>query len=174
MKTIVVLGMHRSAASLIAKGLSGVVHMGNSRLGPSAGNPEGHYENIEFLELNQKMLKSADGSWNRPRSREEILGVRNRFDKQIKQLVDSSSEGKTLWSWKEPRTTLTIELYLPQLVNPHFVCCFREPEKVATSLTKRDAKLDINFESSMVLAKIYNERLLDFCSRIVNSSRELN
>ena len=55
MKTIVVLGMHRSATSLIAKGLDAVCHMGDDMLEPAKDNPEGFYENKRFLDLNIEM-----------------------------------------------------------------------------------------------------------------------
>ena len=63
------------------------------------------------------------------------------------------------YGWKDPRTTLTIRLYLPYLENPHFISCFREPDEVAKSLV---AVGGFTLESAKKLTKIYNQRLLKF------------
>ena len=67
MKTIVVLGMHRSATSLVARTLNAEVHMGSKLLYARSGNPEGYYENIEIIKINDKILHDSGGSWHIPR-----------------------------------------------------------------------------------------------------------
>lgn len=122
-KTFVILGMHRSATSLIAGALNNFgVNMG-----------------------------------------EKLLGGRG--DPKIKSLIERK---KGLWGWKDPRTTLTIKLYLPYLKNPHFICCFREPIEVAKSLYRRQ-KMPI--KKGLKLAKIYNKRLLKFLREIYENPR---
>ena len=53
-KTFVVLGMHRSATSLSAMGLSRCnVHIGDNLLGADANsNPYGHFEDRDFIRMN--------------------------------------------------------------------------------------------------------------------------
>lgn len=159
MKTFVILGMHRSATSLVAKGMSSVFHIGETILPADSGNPEGYWENTRFIELNDKILAAAGGSWDRPPSRESILEQSPVFAKDIAELVRQESGGRDLWGWKDPRTTLTVELYLPYLTNPHFVSCFRDPREVAMSLQRRDK---FTLEFGLHLANEYNDRLLKF------------
>jgi hypothetical protein len=163
-KTIVVLGMHRSATSLMAKGLNDAgVNMGEHLLGKHESNPWGHFEDIEIMQLNEAILKAAGGSWDRPPSEEQILAQRQAFDERIHALVKANDANVDpdypLWGWKDPRTTLTIKLYLPHLTNPYFFFCFTHPAKVGISLHERDGT---DIEWGTALAREYNRRLLNF------------
>jgi hypothetical protein len=156
--TYIILGMHRSATSFIAKALKDQgVNIGERLLGPSKGNFQGHFENVRFLELNRKILKKAGGNWDNPPSEEAIIKAGNELQGEIKRLVEQERGG--LWGWKDPRTTLTIRLYMPYLENPYFIVCFRNPYEVAKSLQKRNG---FSLEKGLALAITYNERLLSF------------
>ncbi len=165
-KTIVVLGMHRSATSLIAKGLNDAgVAMGDDLLSAQASNPWGHFEDIEFIALNEAILRAAGGSWDNPPPEQAILDQARRYDSSIKALV-RANDGNVdpdypIWGWKDPRTTLTIRLYVKHLINPHFIACFRNPYDVAKSLNRRDGK---PMNEGFNLAKEYNRRLISFLS----------
>jgi len=171
MKTFIVLGMHRSATSLVAKGLyeSGV-HIGDRLIGADISNPYGHYEDMDFVSLNEKILNNAKGSWNKPPTEESILGLADIWRHEIKELVEEK-QMESLWGWKDPRTILTIRLFLPYLTNPHFIVCFRDPREVAKSLAKRDRH--ITRKAGLVLAKIYNDRLLRFLSEWASDKYQL-
>lgn len=156
-KAFIVLGMHRSATSLVAGALRNFgVDMGKELLGGSTSKISPHFEDMDFLRLNEQILHTAGGSWRNPPSEKRILALRKKFAPEIKKLVEGKSG---LWGWKDPRTTLTIKLYLPYLKNPHFICCFRNPLEVAKSLYRRQ-KMPI--KEGLKLAKIYNKRLLGF------------
>lgn len=157
-KAFVILGMHRSGTSLVAKAMSKEVSIGQKLLiAKSSYNPDGLYENLDFQRLNDEILKAAGGSWDNPPDEKQILAQHHRFKRQIIQLI--KKEQAPLWGWKEPRTTLTIRLYLPYLNDPHFLCLFRSAEQVAESLFRRDK---MPKEKGLELARIYNERLLSF------------
>lgn len=162
MKTFVVLGMHRSATSLIAKGLhdSGV-DMGIEVLNANEHNPNGYYENWSFVRLNDKILGLAGGSWFDPPTEKRIMDLRHihRLDEMIKFSIKHYGEGRELWGWKDPRTCLTIRLYEPYLVNPHYILCFRDNASVAKSLAKRG---DVDYDKALLLAEEYNRRLKSF------------
>ena len=166
MKTFVVLGMHRSATSLVAQGImrSGV-NMGEKILGVTECNPYGHWEDIDFIHFNDKLLSAAGGSWREPPKELDILNLREEYDKEIHDFV-KSKERRPFWGWKDPRTTLTINLYLPHLVNPHFIACYRDPVEVGLSIEQRG---DMNAESGRQLAHEYNRRLNHF---LLNWSRQ--
>lgn len=159
MKTFIILGMHRSATSLVAKGISTIIHVGDQLIPPSPSQPEGHYENIKFVNLNDEILKEAGGSWDKPPCEEAILATKALFQDKIQRLLAQESEGKELWGWKDPRTILTIKLYLPYIESPHIICCFRDIDEVAKSLSIREG-----FSESFCkdLANIYNRRLVKF------------
>lgn len=158
-KEIVILGMHRSGTSLVAGWLHILgVDMGSDVHGPSEANPKGFFEDMEFRKLNEMILFEAKGSWQHPPSEEEILSCRPKLLKQIKEIMQKKRD-KKLWGWKDPRTVLTVKLYLSFLKNPHFIICFRNPLSVAMSLYKRD-KFPI--EEGLNLTNVYNKRIINF------------
>lgn len=159
MKTFIVLGMHRSATSLTAKALSNEIDMG-AEYEPMPDQPYGNWEDKEFIELNDEILAMCGGSWCDPPPREKIL--KTDLVHAAGELVKSRNEKGVLWGWKDPRTTLTIELYEPYLVNPHYICNFRDPLEVAKSLQKRNG---FSIEKGIELAGIYNQRLIEFLTK---------
>lgn len=161
MKTFVILGMHRSATSLVAKGMDSIIHLGDEEnmLEPASDNTEGFYENKRFIELNDEILWAAGGNWLEPPSEEKILEQALPFGVRIKKLIEEESEGKELWGWKDPRTTLTIKLFHPFLENPHYIACFREPMEVAKSLNARQG---YSIQKGINCTMEYNHRLIKF------------
>lgn len=155
-KVFVVLGMHRSATSLVSKALMSEIYMGQ--------NPRPKvYESKRFRWLNQDILVRAGGDWDRPPSEQAIMGQYEHFKSRIVDVIGEESRGKDLWGWKDPRTTLTIGLYLPHLENPHFIAIFRNPLEVAKSLERRKSN-SIPLRRGVRLANEYNARLLKFLS----------
>jgi len=160
--TIIALGMHRSFTSLTAKGLTlAGVHMGRRLLGPGRGNEHGHFEDVEFIRLNDRILRLAGGAWNDPPTYERIIGAGQILATDIEQLV-RRAEVPPLWGWKDPRTTLTVECYLPHVKNPVLVPNFRSPADVAQSLLRRDG---MPVDLGTRLAAEYNRRLLRTCGK---------
>lgn len=162
-KCFVVLGMHRSATSLVAKGLHNAgVHMGDKLIPADRGNPEGYFEDAIVSNLNRAILRKAGGDWLNPPSEDSILAVKKdtAFMDVIENLVQQRlATGAPLWGWKDPRTVLTIRLFHQFLVNPHYIAVFRNPTDVAASLFRRDR---IPTSAGVALAKTYNKRLLGF------------
>ena len=161
-KTIIVLGMHRSATSLIAKGLyeCGVM-MGDDLLGKSPHNPWGHYENRDVVHLNDRILHEAGGKWDNPPSETNILMQSIKFSEHIHRLVNelkaAANPQYPLIGIKDPRMTLTAKLWLPYLINPHFIFCLRDKLDVAKSLQRRDNK---SIDDGIALAREYNRRAM--------------
>jgi hypothetical protein len=66
---------------------------------------------------------------------------------------------RDIWGWKDPRTSLTIKLYMPYLDNPYFIVCYRKNIEIAKSLKKRNY-FEIN--KGLDLTNIYTNRIEDF------------
>jgi len=156
-KTVIVLGMHRSGTSMVAGVLKKLgVNMGKDTT-PDRRNPLGHFENKEFVNLNDQILKKAGGSWMNPPAKEKILQQKNYFLIKIESLIQKQKSG--IWGWKDPRTCLTIEFYLPHLINPYFIVCHRDFFGIAKSLKKRDG---MDIKDGKKLATIYNCQINEF------------
>jgi hypothetical protein len=171
MVTIIILGMHRSATSMTSRALhlSKEVYMGY-QFGNGWDNPKGHYEHIPIIGINDDILKAAGGDWANPPSRESILKQRPKFERRIKNALEdlyqkAQENNMPSCGFKDPRLCLTIELYLPYLINPQFIGTFRSPKDISKSLNKRN---QISLEHGENLTKEYNKRIFDFLQTYVN------
>ena len=171
-KTVIVLGLARSGTSVVSGIVSILgVEMSGSKT-PLPVVPKGSYEDPKFSGLIEKILRKAL-SWETSvywegielsYSRNKILGQKNNFNEQIKDIILQREQNNTIWGWKYPATHLAIDLFLPYLVNPHFIICFRDPLKIAQSsqefftLMKISKKISlfqmlkvINFHNKVIL-----------------------
>jgi hypothetical protein len=152
---IIILGMHRSGTSLVAGCLSKIgLFLGSELLGKNASNPLGHFEDQNLIELNDRILAAAGGTWDNPPPREKILNQAGAFHADITSLVSSMPSGT--WGWKDPRLSLTIELFRPYIENPVFIVCQREFMRIAESLYNRNT---IPVERGIELALLYRQRI---------------
>ncbi len=151
-KTFVILACHRSASSLVAKALHEAgVDMGDDLLSGLPDNPDGHFEDMDFLKKNVELL---DGNvWN---------DVDRPLTESDTESLIKKKNNKPLWGWKDPRTVLTIDKYYEHLEDPVIVGLFRKPEHVAKSMAARG---DISEEEALTLAKAYNRKIIDFLSK---------
>jgi hypothetical protein len=147
--------MHRSGTSLIA----GILHkcgifLGTDLLGENISNPFGHFEDQRLLDLNNKILTAAGGTWFEPPTENAIYAQADRMKEEIVSALSHMPAGT--WGWKDPRLSLTIELFLPYLHNPVFIICNREATAIAESLYRRDG---IEMKSGLSIACIYQDRI---------------
>ena len=139
---IIVIGMHRSGTSLTSNILIKLgVNMGDKLLGKTFSNPLGHFEDIDFLELNEEILISAGGDHLNPPGQDAIANQFNKYKARIKKLIELKAK-KTVYGWKDPRTCLTFNLFLPFIGNPYIIYCKRDANEIAQSLYKRQ-KIEI-------------------------------
>ena len=164
-KTVVILGMHRSGTSMVGGVLTRLgVDMGQDFPGKQDSNPLGHFEDGDFLRLNRKILRRAGGYWYDPPSPGEINAQGEFFAEEIKELLDlrTGNQKEGIWGWKDPRTSLTIELFQRGLDNLHILWCQREAGDVAASLKKRD---QFATEKGIELTGVYNQRIAEFLEK---------
>ena len=153
-KTVVVLGMHRSGSSLTSGLLEALgVDMGERLMAESRANPVGYFEDKAFLRLNRQILHAAGGTWYDPPPPDAIRAQHEPFRAEVEALVRGRPG---LWGWKDPRTSLTLEVYLGHLSSPHVVVTHRDPEAIAQSLVKRG---DMQHEEALALAALYEARI---------------
>ncbi|WP_293059205.1 glycosyltransferase [Okeania sp. SIO2B3] len=165
----IITGMHRSGTSLTASLFQSVgVNIGANLVGPEYGNVRGHFEDIEFVELQKGILGSQ--GLDDLGSNVEIteIPVKKQYLKAAKRLIKNRQEtqdnsGKN-WGWKDPRTTLFLNFWLELLPDAKFIFVYRSPWEVADSLYRRatDEKL---LEQPEIAVKMWlnsNQRILDF------------
>jgi predicted O-methyltransferase YrrM len=169
-KTVIVLGNGRSGTSMVAGILQILGVAMDARKRPNPFNPKGDFESIDAHKINCKIYNLAAGKnlgdephWNPP-PYEKILAQKDKVKEDIQRFVLEKSKNRRIWGWKNPKTTLTIELFLPYLSNPHFVIVTRNPIKVAQS-TARMTKGQADFYKAFRLLNFYNNEMLNFLER---------
>ena len=68
-RPVAIVGMHRSGTSMVAKLLQQAgLNLGEEAdlMPPAAENPEGFYEHLEFVRLNDEVLNIAGAGWDCP------------------------------------------------------------------------------------------------------------
>src|SRR6185503_7136141 len=154
-RAIVVLGMHRSGTSALARALSLAGFAQPSDLmQPQADNPKGFWEPLGIVRLNEQILKLLQGSWSQPGpwliSGQTVAEARRgvnawvveKFrDRALAAIRVSFGEDAAI-VLKDPRISLFLPFWAGVLreagYKPHFVLIHRNPVDVASSLRARN------------------------------------
>jgi hypothetical protein len=157
-RTLIVLGMHRSGTSFAAQ----LAHACGASLPPdlhaaSPWNTRGNHESRAVIRLNDALLAGARGAWNRP---PQSLKFRRPVSFWIPLLLR-----RLQWSGpppivlKDPRFVLTLPAWSKTISHPGYLIVFRSPIAVALSLQARNR---IPIEQGLELWLKYNKRLIAY------------
>ena len=150
---VCVLGMHRSGTSCVTGSLQQAgLFLGNCHTW-NPHNKKGNRENQDFVDLNDAVLASNDGAWDKPPKKS--LWTPLQFERARVLLEDNFGEAPL--GFKDPRTLLVVEGWKQVFPNIQFVGVVRHPNAVAQSLQKRS---DMPSEQALALWYAYNRVLL--------------
>ena len=149
---VVVVSIGRSGTSLFARILDQVlgVDFGNEadHIPRNHNNPDGYFENAEFLAFNDRVLQAAGGWVLVPPPLDFPSGLdasrRRELAAEATQLLAQYAGGKQAFGWKDPRLSFTLPIWrdaCPSLVP---IIAFRKPFSVLSSI---GAQLDRPVES---------------------------
>ena len=139
---IAIAGMHRSGTSMVAQFL----HRCGVFLGPDAilmeaaeQNPEGFWEHVQVVEINDELLSLLGGGWDYPPSG-PVDWSQARFDvlRTRAERVFTEFRDHPRWGWKDPRTSLTLPFWRTVVDDLRVVAVVRNPLEVAVSLRHRN------------------------------------
>lgn len=138
-KTIIICGMHRSGTSLITQWLYRSGLFLGERLFPAGpANPDGHFEDMDFLELHEKFLSKRKFPTSGFISDKIVLSTEEK--KEIETLIDKKKSEHSEWGWKEPRTCLFLDAYRDILQEAYFFIIVRDYNSTVNSMLSRDHK----------------------------------
>lgn len=137
-----IIGMHRSGTSMVTRllNLCGVYLGEETDLDRKApDNPEGYWENLNFLKISDKILSSFGGAWDLPPefpSNWTSSGKLKIINHQAHELLKTFGE-KEPWGWKDPRTSLTLPFWQSLIPNLKILIVIRNPLDISRSLSQR-------------------------------------
>ncbi|WP_088103476.1 sulfotransferase family protein [Halalkalibacter urbisdiaboli] len=112
--------------------------MGEQLLRGNRGNPKGHFENVEFVNLNEQILAKASGSWKNPPSPKRLRTL-NFPENDIQRFL--AKHAKEVWGIKDPRMMITIDYWKEHLQRHSdisYVFVHRPFRESVLSLARRD------------------------------------
>jgi hypothetical protein len=138
---VCIAGMHRSGTSLVARLLR---HCGldlgpeDQLMRPQPDNPEGFFENLPLVALNDAVLAELGGGWDLPPDVEPSawLELAARWRERALAVLGPLQRGEP-WGWKDPRNSLTLPFWQCLLPGLRPVICLRHPREVHRSLHRR-------------------------------------
>ncbi len=143
---LLVLGMHRSGTSALARMLSLLgAELPEHVLGARRGNEAGHWEPERLVQLHDEMLTEAGSRWDDWRRFDpSSLGPERlaHYRGEISRLIAEEYGDARLFVLKDPRICRFVPLYEEVLagmgIAPRFVLTYRNPISVLDSLAARD------------------------------------
>ncbi len=143
---VVVLGMHRSGTSALAKALELFgVDLGNNLMAPQKDNPKGFFEDKQLVEINDRIFEKACSHWSSiqfldpkflsgPELSEERMAAANWLNMKV--------AGGNPVGLKDPRLCRTLSFWEPlfteRRLHVGYIFSHRDPTQVGASLQKRN------------------------------------
>lgn len=148
MPPLILIGMHRSGTTLVSRLLHDLgVYMG-------ADQTTGTSESVRFRTLNTKILLRRESTWFRPEPMQAVLAdaavvaeesawlVRQLASRKMRSYWGSAALAKHppegCWGWKDPRSTITLPIWLQLFPQARILHVVRNGVDVAASLIHRD------------------------------------
>lgn len=144
---VVVLGMHRSGTSAIARGLKALkIELGDDLMkGASENNEKGFFEDMEVFRLNNELLQEIGHDWHMftPILPEElVLLLSGGFKLRAVELLRKKLNSAGCFGLKAPQMARLLPfwqaVFIHLNVQVSYIIACRNPMSVARSLSKRD------------------------------------
>jgi GT2 family glycosyltransferase/glycosyltransferase involved in cell wall biosynthesis len=149
--------------------LTRLLHTCGLYLGPEkelmpaqADNPDGFWEHLGFVALNDELLNALGGAWDLPPKADENF-THGRLDplRMKARLLIEGFASASSWGWKDPRNSLTLPFWRGLLPKLKTLIVVRNPLEVAYSMRERNGT---SYSFGLRLWEIYNRRLIETAS----------
>jgi hypothetical protein len=169
MNPVIVAGMHRSGTSAVARLVQQLgLDVGGNLLAATDGNKFGHFEEAAFIRFHDALIarlfpKRAPFCEWLPLTAGDVVYT-----------DEDRREAKSIWeahraaggmAWKDPRTSLFLDLWTEILPDAKVIICLRHPYQVHRSLLRRgEPFLHVDYGAAIGGLTIYNNRILEVIS----------
>jgi GT2 family glycosyltransferase/glycosyltransferase involved in cell wall biosynthesis len=149
--------------------LTRLLHACGLYLGPKeelmpaqADNPDGFWEHLGFVALNDELLSELGGAWDLPPKVDEDFSDPRLEPVRMKaRLLIEKFNSAGAWGWKDPRNSLTLPFWQERLPGMKTLIMVRNPLEVAYSMKERNGT---SYSFGLRLWEIYNRRVIEMAS----------
>ena len=135
----------------------------NALMPPQEDNPDGFWEHLAFVALNDELLDALGGAWDLPPQAGQNLSDELLEPLRTKaRLLFEDFRSAKIWGWKDPRNSLTLPFWEELLPDLKTVIIVRNPLEVAYSMRTRNGT---SYAFGLRLWEIYNRRLIEEVSK---------
>jgi hypothetical protein len=125
---------------------------------PQADNPDGFWEHLGFVALNDELLNALGGAWDLPPKADEAFTRPELDPLRLKaRLLIEGFDSAHVWGWKDPRNSLTLPFWQDLMSGLKTLIIVRNPLEVAYSMQVRNGT---SCAFGLRLWEIYNRRLI--------------
>jgi GT2 family glycosyltransferase/glycosyltransferase involved in cell wall biosynthesis len=163
---VCIAGAHRSGTSMLTRLLHACgLYLGpeSALMPPQADNPEGFWEHLGFVAVNDELLNALGGAWDLPPKVDEDFSDPGLDPLRMKaRLLIEGFDSASVWGWKDPRNSLALPFWEELLPGLKTLIIVRNPLEVAHSMRERNGT---SYSLGLRLWEIYNRRLIDAASQ---------
>ncbi len=137
-RQLIVSGFHRSGTSMLMQALVNAgLYAGNSLIGGDPSNPDGHFEDIDTVNLHDAWLREIGSDWCHTGELPKIDTAK--ATEGITPIRDRLNTAERHWGIKDPRTCLFLTEWFNTLENPAGLFIYRHYASCLNSLQRRQA-----------------------------------
>ncbi|PYK51311.1 MAG: hypothetical protein DME20_02195, partial [Verrucomicrobia bacterium] len=131
----------------------------NDLMPPQSDNPDGFWEHLGFVALNDDVLHELGGAWDLPPMVGESFTSSRLDPLRLKaRLLIERFDSASVWGWKDPRNSLTLPFWQQLFPKLKTLIMVRNPLEAAHSMRKRNGS---SYSFGLRLWEIYNRRLIE-------------
>jgi len=164
MSALILTGMHRSGTSAVARLVQSMgFQVGSNLLAATENNRHGHFEEAGFIHFHDQLISRFFAD------RAPFCEWLPLVDAETSYAEADRAEAQALWqshlatgngAWKDPRTSLFLDLWLDVLPEAKAIICLRHPYQVHLSLLRRgEPFLHVDYSAGIRGWTVYNERI---------------
>jgi hypothetical protein len=171
MNPLILTGMHRSGTSAIARLTQRMgFDLGSNLLAATENNRHGHFEEAGFIHFHDQLInrsfpdRAPFCEWLPLTNGETPYAETDRQDAQALWQAHHTAGGV---AWKDPRTSLFLDLWAEVLPDAKIIVCLRHPYQVHLSLLRRgEPFLHVDYSAGIRGWTVYNERIRQALARL--------
>ena len=135
----------------------------NELMPPQADNPDGFWEHLGFVALNDELLNALGGAWDVPPKADEDFKHPQLDPLRLKaRILIEGFASANVWGWKDPRNSLTLPFWEDLLPGLRTLIVVRNPLEVAYSMRERNGT---SYSFGLRLWEIYNRRVIETATK---------